>query len=81
MKLKEFIAAVPVQSNTSKVPTDFTFFMTKVTIDLNDIAYFKQYFHYGREAFQNDYTEVLMKGAEKAIVLKIGYEEFKKEIA
>ena len=54
--------------------------MTKVTIDLDDIAYFKQYFHYGREAFQNDYTEVLMKGAEKAIVLKIGYEEFKKEI-
>jgi len=81
MKLKEFTAAVPIQSSTSKIPTDFQFYMTKVTIDLNDVAYFKQYFHYGREAFQDDYTEVLMKGAEKPIVLQIGYEEFKSEIA
>ena len=51
-----------------------------ITIDLEDIAYFKQYFHLGREAFQNDYTEVLMKGAEKPIVLRIGYEEFKNNI-
>jgi|TARA_R110002020_G_scaffold17044_16_gene60334 hypothetical protein len=81
MKLKEFTAAVPIQSKTSKIPTDFQFYMTLVTIDLDDIAYFKQYFHPGREAFQDDYTEVLMKGAEKPIVLQIAYKKFKKQIA
>ncbi len=81
MKLKEFTAAVPIQSSTSRIPTDFAFFETMITIDLEDIAYFKQYFHLGREAFQDDYTEVLMKGAEKPIVLRIGYEEFKNNIS
>ena len=77
MRLKEFTAAVPIQSKTSKIPTDFTFGLTLITLDLSDIAFFKQYFHVGREAFQEDYTEVLMKGHHEPIVLKIGYEEFK----
>tara|TARA_R100000541_G_scaffold370_11_gene3207 strand:+ start:14778 stop:15026 length:249 start_codon:yes stop_codon:yes gene_type:complete len=79
MKLKEYTAAIAIQSSTSKIPTDFQFHETLITIDLEDIAYFKQYFHLGREAFQKDYTEILMKGAEKPIVLKIGYKQFKKD--
>ena len=60
--MKEYNIAVEVQSLKSKVPTDFRFEETKISIDLNKVVWFKQYWHVGTDKFQESHTEVLLFG-------------------
>ena len=78
--MKEYNIAVEVQSLKSKVPTDFRFEETKISIDLNKVVWFKQYWHIGTDKFQESHTEVLLFGQSKPIILVIGYEQLKKDI-
>lgn len=78
--MKEYIAAVEIQSRKSKVPTDFRFEQTKICIDLSKVVWFKEYFHVATDKFQNTHAEVLLFGQSKPIILVIGYEELKKDI-
>jgi len=78
--MKEYNIAVEVQSLKSKVPTDFRFEETKISIDLNKVVWFKQYWHVGTDKFQESHTEVLLFGQSKPIILVIGYEQLKKDI-
>lgn len=78
--MKEYIAAVAVQSLKSKVPTDFRFEETKISIDLNKVIWFKEYFHRATDKFQRTHTEVLLFGQSEPIILVIGYEDLKKDI-
>ena len=50
--MKEYIAAVEIQSLKSKVPTDFRFEETKICIDLDKVVWFKEYFHVATDKFQ-----------------------------
>lgn len=79
-KMKEYIAAVAVQSLQSKVPTDFRFEETKIMLDLERVVWFKEFFHPRTDKFQSTHTEILIFGQSSPIVLVIGYEEFKKDI-
>lgn len=78
--MKEYTAAVEIQSRKSKVPTDFRFEQTKICIDLSKVVWFKEYFHVATDKFQNTHAEVLLFGQIKPIILVIGYEELKKDI-
>jgi len=78
--MKEYKAAVLVQSLKSKVPTDFRFEETKISLDLDDVVWFKEYFHMSTNKFKSSHTEVLMHGQGTPIVLVVGYEQMKKDI-
>ncbi len=78
--MKEYIAAVEIQSLKSKVPTDFRFEETKICIDLDKVVWFKEYFHVATDKFQNTHTEVLLFGQSKPIILVVAYDQLKKEI-
>lgn len=78
MNFKEFTAAVAVQSLKSKVPTDFRFEETKISIDLDKIVWYKEYWHVGTNKFKTTYTEVCVDGTDKPVILVIGYEDLKK---
>jgi hypothetical protein len=78
MNFKEFTAAVAVQSLKSKVPTDFRFEETKISIDLDKIVWYKEYWHVGTNKFKTTYTEVYVDGTDKPVILVIGYEDLKK---
>ena len=78
--MKEYIAAVEVQSRKSKVPTDFRFEETKIRIDLNKIVWFKEYFHVATNKFQDSHTEVLLFGQSKPIILVICYNKLWEDI-
>ncbi len=77
MKYIEFTAAVAIQSLKSKVPTDFRFEETKISVDLDKIIWFKQYWHLGTDKFKETYTEVMFSDNSKPIIFVIGYEELK----
>ena len=79
-KMKEYTAAVAIQSLKSKVPTDFRFEETKICIDLSKIVWFKEYFHVATDKFKSTHTEVLLFGQSDPIILVIGYEDLKKDI-
>jgi len=79
--MKEYIAAVAVQSLKSKVPTDFRFEETKIMINLDRVSWFKQYWNVATEKFKHTYTEVLIHGQEIPILIVIPYEEFKQDIS
>lgn len=78
--MKEYIAAVEVQSLQSKVPTDFRFEETKIRIDLDKVVWFKEYFHVATDKFQDTHTEVLLFGQNKPIILVIPYETLWQDI-
>tara|TARA_R100000388_G_C7188744_1_gene132431 strand:+ start:232 stop:483 length:252 start_codon:yes stop_codon:yes gene_type:complete len=78
MNFKEFTAAVAVQSLKSKVPTDFRFEETKISIDLDMIVWYKQYWHIGTDKFKESHTEVCIAGINNPVILVIGYEDLKK---
>lgn len=50
--MKEYTAAVEIQSLKSKVPTDFRFEETKISVDLTKVVWFKEYFHVATSKFQ-----------------------------
>jgi hypothetical protein len=77
MAKKEFTLALAIQSKHSKVPTDFRFENTRITLELDDVSYFKEYFHHATDKHQKDYTDVLLKGSSNPVTLKIGYDDFK----
>lgn len=77
MAKKEFTVSVAIQSKQSRVPTDFRFEDTKITLELDDVIYFKEYFHYNTDKFQKEYTDVLLRGLSIPIILKIKYDDFK----
>ena len=78
--MKEYNAAVAVQSLKSKVPTDFRLEVTKISIDLSKVVWFKEYFHIATDKFKDTHTEVLMFGHQNPIILVVGYEQLKKDI-
>ena len=78
--MKEYTAAVEIQSLKSKVPTDFRFEETKISVDLTKVVWFKEYFHVATSKFQETHTEVLMYGDQSPIILVVGYQELKKDI-
>lgn len=77
MKYTEFTAAVAIQSLKSKVPTDFRFEYTQISIDLSTVVYFKEYFHVATSEFKNTHIEVLLQNQASPIILVVGYEDFK----
>ena len=68
MNFKEFTAAVAVQSLKSKVPTDFRFEETKISIDLDMIVWYKQYWHIGTDKFKESHTEVCIAGINNPVI-------------
>ena len=77
MKYTEFTAAVAIQSLKSKVPTDFRFEYTQISIDLSTVVYFKEYFLVATSEFKNTHIEVLLQNQASPIILVVGYEDFK----
>ena len=77
MKYKEFTTAVAVQSLKSKVPTDFRFEDTQISVDLDMIIWFKQYWHAATDKFKDTHTEVCFAGLSSPVILVINYNELK----